>query len=312
MASQVDVSKAVGHPNPSEKFRYNRRDLILYALSIGVTDLKYVYELDKEFGAFPTYPLVLPLKGDGFDVTNFAQRAGLGAIPGIPKIDLNKLVHGDQYIELLGELPNEATLVSKSQVSGVFDAGKGLVLETTNTLSTENGTPLVKTISTAFIFGMGGFNGPKRPKPIYAVDIPKRAPDFIKVDQTSPNAAILYRLSGDYNPLHIDPSIGKRVGFKGAILHGLCTFGHAAAAVLWTVAGNNRRAFKSIGGRFASPVYPGDKLETRMWVVPGSTPDTVVVAFETFVLEDGAAPKLVIANGSVALWQAHIPASAKL
>ncbi|KAI8805324.1 HotDog domain-containing protein [Cladochytrium replicatum] len=312
MATKVDVSKAVGHSFPSEKVQYNRRDLILYALGVGVNDLRFVYELDKDFGAFPTYPLVLPLKGDSFDVTSFAERYIMGDIPGVPSIDLNKLLHGDQYIELLGELPKEATLVTKTHVSGVYDAGKGLVLERVTTMETETGTPLVKMIATSYIFGLGGFGGPKRPKPIYAVEAPKRTPDYVKVDQISPSAAILYRLSGDYNPLHVDPSIGKKMGFKGAILHGLCTFGHAAAAVMLCVAKNERRAFKSIGGRFASPVNPGDKLETRMWVLPGPTSDIVTVAFETYVVEEGAPPKLVISNGSVALWKQHSPVAGKL
>ncbi|KAI8808259.1 hypothetical protein BJ742DRAFT_809194 [Cladochytrium replicatum] len=167
-------------------------------------------------------------------------------IPGVPSIDLNKLLHGDQYIELLGEPPNEATFLT--HISGVYEAGKGLVLECITTMETESGTPLGNMIATSYIFGLGGFGGLKRPKPSYADKAPKRAADFVKVDQISSSAAILYRLSGDYNPLHVDPSIGNKVSFKGAILHGLCTFGPTAAAVMLCIAKNERRAFKSVGG----------------------------------------------------------------
>ncbi|KAJ3318417.1 hypothetical protein HDV06_000493 [Boothiomyces sp. JEL0866] len=277
-----DQSKVVGYQYPDEHVTFNQRELILYALGIGVHDLKYTYELDKNFAAFPTYALVLPLKGSYLDINSYAaQSSKTWNIPGMPKINLNKLVHGEQYYEVLNPLPKTGgDFTMKTKLAGVYDVGKSMVVATESTLVDRKGLPLIKMVSSAFVIGAGGFGGPPKPK-VQEIKPPARQPDAVQFDQTHPEQALLYRLSGDYNPLHADPSIGKRIGMKGAILHGLCTLGFASAAVLKHFAGNNDKLFKSIGGKFSSPVYPGDKLETRMWKV--SSGKEVVIAFTCFV-----------------------------
>ncbi|KAJ3300817.1 hypothetical protein HK104_000010 [Borealophlyctis nickersoniae] len=316
---QVDVNKAVGFQYPGQKVRFNRRELSLYALGIGLSDPKYVYELDKNFVPFPTYPLVLPLKGDSFDVTSYAEKASFGNVPGLPKLDLNRLVHGEQYFEVLAPLPKEGEFELKSKLAGVYDAGKGMVLDQETTLLDSNNKPYVKMISSAFVIGYGGWNGPRKPKQANAVDTPQRAPDMVDVSVTAPNQALIYRLSGyvqsyllplcialqtngvshasDYNPLHIDPRIGQKLGMKGAILHGLCTYGYAAAAVLRHFGNNDPANFKSIYGRFASPVYPGETLETLMWKAKEEG-GLLTVAFVTKVKERDV---VVISSGTVIL-----------
>ncbi|KAJ3195210.1 hypothetical protein HK101_000804 [Irineochytrium annulatum] len=303
-SNTVDVSKAVGHAYPDQTVTYNTRDLILYALGIGIKDLRYTYELDKQFAAFPTYALVLPLKGDHQDVNSYAKMtANAFDIPGLPKIDLNKLVHGDQSYELLAPLPKQGgKFTLKGKMIGVYDAGKGMITESETTMVDSKGTPLVRMTSSAFVIGAGNFNGPKRPRGIN-IPIPQRAPDHTQVTPILPTQALLYRLSGDYNPLHADPSIGKRLGMSGAFLHGLCTLGISSAAVLQAVGGNDVSRFRSVRGRFASPVYMGESVETRMWVVDGKGTEEVkreqgdvVVAFEAWVKD-----RVVIAGGVVVL-----------
>ncbi|KAJ3211287.1 hypothetical protein HDU67_004629 [Dinochytrium kinnereticum] len=285
---------------------YNRRDLILYALGIGVSDLRFTYELDKGFAAFPTYGLVLSLKGHHQDVNSYAEISKGGFdIPGFPKIDLNKLVHGDMTYELLSQLPvNGGTFTLKSNLAGVYDAGKGMIIERETFMVDGSGKKLARMVSSAFVIGAGGFGGPKRPKPALSVVQPTREPDAVQLDILRPDQALLYRLSGDYNPLHADPSIGKRLGMKGAFLHGLCTMGFSGAAVLKHLGANDASRFISITGRFASPVYPGEHLTTKMWKVEESADGVQTIAYEASV-----AGRVVIAGGII---QLRAGSSAKL
>ncbi|KAI8827226.1 HotDog domain-containing protein [Fimicolochytrium jonesii] len=302
---EVDVKKAVGFKYPSDKVLYNRRDLLLYAAGLNLTELRFTYELEKNFSAFPTYPIVLPLKGDTLDVSSYAERAGFGNIPGLPKIDLNRLVHGEQYYELLAPLPEAGRFDLESTLTGVYDAGKGMILDKETVMKDASGKALAKMVSSAFVIGAGGFNGPRKPKPENIVDVPSRQPDSVEEIKTTPNQALIYRLSGDYNPLHADPRIGKKLGMKGAILHGLCFYGISAAAVLQSFANNEPSAFKSIYGRFASPVYPGETLQVNMWKV-AEKDGKVYIAFVTKVKERDV---VVISNGTVVL---HSGAQSKL
>ncbi|KAJ3096761.1 hypothetical protein HDU97_005593 [Phlyctochytrium planicorne] len=279
-----DPTKLAGHQYPDLPVAYNRRDLILYALGIGVSDLKYTFELDKEFQAFPTYGLVLSLKGHHQDVNSYAQMSsGAFNIPGLPKIDLAKLVHGDMSYELLNPLPVKGgEFVLKAKLKGVYDAGKGMVIENESTLVDKSGKAYARM-------------GPKRPKPALVVPKPDREPDAVQSDLLRPDQALLYRLSGDYNPLHADPSIGKRLGMKGAFLHGLCTLGFSSQAVVGKMAGGDGGRFVNITGRFASPVYPGEKVTTKMWKVDERN-GVATVAYETYAGE-GEKQRVVIAGG---------------
>ncbi|GJJ69098.1 hypothetical protein EMPS_01444 [Entomortierella parvispora] len=306
---QVDVSKAVGFQPAPQKVIYNSRDLMLYAISIGVKqdELKFLYENEPDFAAFPTYPLVLGLKKDQHGVSVYGG-GGKEEVPGIPSFDPNRLVHGDQSLEIHRPLPLGGEYELRTTVSGVYDKGKGMVIERTTVMvdPKDPSKPYSSMKGSAFVRGYGGWNGPKGPKQ-ESFEAPKdKAPDAVYVDKTSDDIAILYRLSGDYNPLHIDPKIAPAVGFKKPILHGLCTYGHAAHAVLKTFGHSDANAMKSITGRFTAPVYPGDTLETRMWKVPADHKDQTKIIFQVAAKERN---QVVINGGCVVLWSNKAPQS---
>ncbi|KAI9024845.1 MaoC-like dehydratase [Hyaloraphidium curvatum] len=300
--SAIDVSHI---PETSADVTYNTRDALIYAVGIGCDDLKYVYELDPAFQVFPTFPVVLTFKaGDPpelmHDVNDFVGRATKGnraavQIPG-KKMDPTKGLHGEQSIELLvPSFPRSGNVKVTSKTVGVWDGGKGAVIASENMIvDAATGKPLARLESSGFMLGAGGFGGPKRPKPALDVEIPKdRKADFSGELKTSPAQAVLYRLAGDTNPLHIDPKIAQNAGFKAPILHGLCTYGHAARSLISFFPGLHLRLFRV---RFSSPVYPGETLVTEAWKMIEDA-NQVVVAFRTSVKER---PGTVVLNQCVA------------
>jgi len=260
MSSNVDVKQALSHKFADGKASYNRRDAILYALGVGATDLKFVYELDDSFSILPTYPVVLGQKGASYDIVPFGANMEL---PGI-NFDPMMILHGEQYLEINKHpLPLQANWITKPKIIGVYDKGKGaLVLNETKFID-QTGDTVVRTVSSIFIRGIGGFGGEKGPSENF--EPPKRNPDAVQVEKTLESQALIYRLSADYNPLHIDPMVASMASFPKPILHGLCTFGFAGRAVLKHFCGDNPSKFKAIKVRFASPVYPGETLITEMW-----------------------------------------------
>lgn len=156
----------------------------------------------------------------------------------------------------------------------------------------KTGTVYAKMTSMAFGIGQGGYGGPRGPSATLAKP-PPRAPDAVHTFQTTPESALLYRLCGDYNPMHADEAFGKRAGFNGSILHGLGTWNIAAHGLLKELGDSDPSRFRKFGARFKSVVYPGDLLETRMWIV-GSNSGVDDVIFETIVKGDG---RLALSNG---------------
>lgn len=178
-------------------------------------------------------------------------------------------------------------LTVKSNLGGamILEAEQDLVDVKTNTV-------YARMTSTAFGIGQGGYNGPRGPTKKPAVP-PQRAPDAVHSFATTPEIALLYRLCGDYNPMHADDSFGRRAGFKGHILQGLGTWNIAAHGILRELGGADPERLKRFGARFKSAVYPGDELETRMWIVP-NVDGTQDVVFETRVKADG---RVALSNG---------------
>jgi multifunctional beta-oxidation protein len=203
------------------------------------------------------------------------------------------LLHGEQYLEILSyPIPTSGTLTSYTKLLEVVDKGNAAIVKSgITTVNKETGKPLFYNESTVFIRGSGGFGGVKKPADRGASTAanvpPKRAPDFIAEERTTEEQAVLYRLSGDYNPLHVDPSFAKMGGFKAPILHGLCFFGIAGKAVY-----QKYGRFKNIKVRFAGTVLPGQTLVTECWKEGGK------VLFQTKVKETG---KLAISGGAVEL-----------
>ncbi|KAI5475498.1 peroxisomal dehydratase [Pseudohyphozyma bogoriensis] len=268
------MEKAIGHVSEPLPVSWNQRDLLLYAVGIGAkrNELQSVYELSPDWHPFPTYPLVLGLKGDHTDVNDFgAMKDAGGPVPGLPKTDPKKGVHAEQSIEILKPIPavsGEGWKINKKLV-GLKDTGKGLIIDSAHELVDPKGEVYARMVTSGYVFGNDyGANGinksiaPKRPlaplnKP------PAKKPDAVFSEKTTEEQAVLYRLSGDYNPLHAFPEIGKALGFPGAILHGLCSYGHAARAIVLNAAGGDGTRLAYMSARFTSPVMPGDEVGGR-------------------------------------------------
>lgn len=265
--------------NPGAGFQYPgfpvswlKRDLLLFANSIGATtnELHFLYELHPNFQAFPTYPILLPFKHTDQEVVDFYGRSGIDPIPGVPKFDSKRVVDGERKIIFLKPLPPSSEgrkFEIRTKVLGVYDKGKpGSVVETEATLvDAESGESYTVAVGSGFYVGQGGWGGPKGPKGVSFNPPTDREADATHELQTTSTSALLYRLNGDYNPLHATPEPGQQMGFGGAIMHGLFSWNATCHGLLEVLGGSDPANIKEFQCRFASPVKPGDKLVTKMW-----------------------------------------------
>lgn len=238
---------------------YTRKDSIIYALSLGFgfnptdpDELKYVYEDGLQ--TFPTMPVVLGHPGP------WIANPETG-------IDVVKVLHGEQHLEIHKALPVEGMIVAQNKVVDVVDKGadKGALIISERKLYEQASGDLLSTqTSVIFARGNGGFGGPVTVSPRPHA-LPSREPDARIDIRTSAQSALLYRLNGDYNPLHADPAFAKKAGFKAPILHGLASYGVAARAVLQSFQHADLSKLSSFGLRFSAPVYPGETIRTEVW-----------------------------------------------
>ncbi len=272
------INQIIGFEFPPVLFNYTERDACLYALGVGAPndwldqdELQFVYELSgKGFKALPTFAVLYPSKM--IDVL-------VGGRIGDVEFNPMMIVHGEQHLEIKSPVPTAATITCRPRVSQIYDKGSGMVIVTDTPCYDEQGREIAVNQSSMFIRGMGGFGGDRGPSG-EANTPPDRQPDAIHTQATLPQQALLYRLSGDINPLHADPMMAAIGGFDRPILHGLCTFGLAGRAVLKHFCNNDPSRFRSIKVRFSRHVFPGETLITEMWKVS----DTQVV-FRTTVAE---------------------------
>jgi len=255
----IDYQRLKNWPFPDVEQTYRAKDTMLYALGLGFgadpmdTDqLRFVYE--EGLKALPTMAVVLGYTGQ------WAKNPETG-------IDWKLVLHGEQGLVIHKPLPAAGTVVGRTVIEEIVDkgAGKGaLIYSRRDIRDRESGELLASLASTSFLRGDGGFGGPSGPtKPVH--ELPQRAPDLTCDIPTLPQSALIYRLSGDYNPLHADPAIAKAAGFPRPILHGLCTFGVAGHALLRSLCGYDPARFKSMQVRFSSPVFPGETVRTEIW-----------------------------------------------
>src|SRR5690606_33887728 len=271
---------------------YDERDLALYALGVGAAqnpldakELRYVYEMHGEgFCALPTFGVV-PALNTIIEMAKQGKQA-----PGL-NYGFDRVLHGEQYTELLRPWRQRAKLTHKARIKDIFDKGKHAIVVTAIDTYDESGEKLVYNEVTTFVRGAGGFGGERGPSAEVNVP-PSREPDAVVEEKIPANQALLYRLSGDINPLHVDPNFAKAFGFDRPILHGLCTFGFAGRHVVSTFApSGDPRYFKSIKVRFADSVFPGETLRTEMW----KEGDGRIV----FVCKVKERDKVVISNAAV-------------
>ncbi|MCV2881776.1 MaoC/PaaZ C-terminal domain-containing protein [Actibacterium sp. XHP0104] len=229
--------------------RYGRDETVLYNLSIGfgAGDLPYVYEGD--LAAFPTMAFVLASPGMWFA----DPRAGM---------DATKLLHAEQQLEVFSPLAPEGEVLAQTRVTGVTDKGPriGALISTMTELHDQSGKLIARTHESLLCRGDGGLDG-SDPAPARLPSVPDRPSDDAAQIDLPENAAVLYRLTGDRNPLHVDPAVAGQAGFDRPILHGLCTLGQVAR-VLTQRAG---RPLTGLRARFSAPVYPGETLDVQMW-----------------------------------------------
>jgi len=263
-----------GHAYPPQPVSWTKRDLLLFAASIGVSpsSLHLLYELHPSFAAFPTYPIILPFKGQSTDVVDFyaSQSSNRSSIPGVPALDSRRVVDGERTITFHKPLPTTSangTYEIRSRVLGVYDKGApGTVVETEQTLINSTTNEIYsRAVGKGFFVGQGNWGGPKGPKTENYPPPTGREPDAVYEYQTTELTALLYRLNGDYNPLHATPEPGRKMGFGGAIVHGLFSWNCACAGVLRELGGDEPANMSMFSARFASPVKPGDALVTEMW-----------------------------------------------
>lgn len=270
-------------PFPPVEHAYTAKDCMLYALGVGLggdpldaKQLRYLYE--EGLAMLPTMPVVIA--SPGF----WAREPDTG-------IAWKSLLHGEIGLTILKPMPAEGTVIGKTSIEEIVDKGEGrgaLIYSKRDIVDKVTGELLAVVTSTTFCRADGGFGGPSIPAP-KPHPIPDRAADASCELRTLPQAALIYRLSGDYNPLHADPAVAKVGGFDRPILHGLCSYGVAGHAILRTLCDYDPTRLRRLDARFSSPVFPGETIRTDMWREgPGKA------AFRCYVVERN---QLVLDNG---------------
>jgi acyl dehydratase len=280
----IDIAKVTGAALPSHGHSWDVRDLILYHLSIGAgrdpvdpEELRYVYEGDLH--VVPSFGTIPP----------FMTMMSFGVVEGVD-VSLASILHGEHRLTLHRPIPLEAKVTNEGTVTGIYDKGKGALVELEIVTRLDPGGEVLFTNRPSiFVRGEGGFGGD--PGPSSRRETPSREPDRVVETPTLRQQALLYRMSsGDLNPLHADPGFAAFAGYDRPILHGLCTYGIVTKAVVDTVLGGHPSRVGSVSGRFSGVVFPGETIITRIW------DEGAEVVVEAVTAERGSP---VISNGVV-------------
>ncbi|MEU5805362.1 MaoC/PaaZ C-terminal domain-containing protein [Streptomyces sp. NPDC047718] len=257
----IDAARALAAEPRLGDIAWDHKDVQLYHLGLGAgipaTDPDELrYTLESRLHVLPSFATVA---GAGM-----AMLGGLAA-PGID-VNLASVLHGGHSIELHRPIPVEGRARSSSKVAAVWDKGKAAVIVLRSEVADADG-PLWSSDAQIFVRGEGGFGGDRGPSA--RSETPEREPDRVEERTVREEQALLYRLSGDWNPLHADPEFAKLAGFDRPILHGLCSYGMTLKAVVDTVLGGDVSRVRAYRTRFAGIVFPGETLRIRMWQEPG-------------------------------------------
>jgi acyl dehydratase len=256
----IKYEQLLDYPIPEGRQTLSRRDVALYALSVGLgQDPMDVHQLPfvDSTKALPALPfMAVVLAQHGFWMAE--PRTG---------IDVLRVVHGEQSMTFHAPLPVGGEVIGRSRIVDVIDKGEGkgaLIYLAKELVDAASGKPIATLGSTVFARGNGGFDGPTGPvKPVHA--LPDTEPDCSVDMQTRPEQALYYRLNGDYNPLHSDPAVAAKAGYPRPILHGLCTLGLCGHALLRTLCDYDPARLSALALRFTSPVLPGDTVRVDIW-----------------------------------------------
>jgi acyl dehydratase len=269
---------AVGTESEPYEASWTSKDALLYAVSVGAGAGELAYTTENTNGVdqqvLPTFPVVV-----GWGAGSAMGRIGT--------FNPAMLVHGQQAVTLHKPLPVTGTVTIRGRITGIHDKGKAAVVVAESVATdSADGQPLFTNMSSVFIRGEGGWGGDRGPSGPRNVP-PDRAPDHQVTYQTSPDQALVYRLNGDRNPLHSDPSFAAMGGFDRPILHGLCSYGFTGRALLHTLCGGDANRFEHIEARFASPVLPGEALTVSMWDAGGGEALFTTSVGERVVIDQG-------------------------
>ncbi|MGO1121073.1 MaoC/PaaZ C-terminal domain-containing protein [Rhodovibrionaceae bacterium A322] len=274
------ADKVLNYDIKGSETSFTERDVILYALGVNLglnptdeNDLKHLFE--QGLVTLPSYAMVLGHPGF------WMQEPSL-------EIDWVKLLHAEQFLTMSRPLPASGKVKASFRVTGITDKGadKGAIVYYEKTLSDiDTGEEICRVTSGAFCRGDGGC-GDHGEVPAPLTPLPDSAPDQSVTRTIDPRAALIYRLSGDYNPLHISPAIATKAGYDRPILHGLCTMGIAGHVLLQEMAGGDPAKFGGYACRFSRPVFPGDTVRTDIWKTEGGARFRVVVEDRNEVVLD--------------------------
>lgn len=263
----IDPEKLLAMSPIETRHAFTKRDCMLYALGIGESDLRYAYEADLQA---------------------FASMATILAYPGFfwidPKYgaDWRNILHGEQSVTIRRPLPTEGSFVGLTRIKGVADKGpdKGAIVLASREIIGEDGILYATDQRTAFMRGDGGCGTAGAEVPNTEALELNDPPDMVVTLPTRSEQALIYRLSGDYNPIHVDPEVAAEARFERPILHGLCTYGVACRAVTQALCDGIASRIRKFGVRFSGTVFPGETIETRIWRTGMGQ-----AAFEAFVPE---------------------------
>ena len=269
---------AVGTESEPVDVGWDSKDALLYAVGVGAGTDELAFTTENTDGVpqrvLPTFPVVI---GWGAGASSVLRAIGT--------FNPAQLVHGTQAVTLHREIPVEGKASLRSKLAAMYDKGKAAVV-VVDTTADSDGEPLYTLRHSLFIRGEGGFGGERGPSGPQNVP-PDRAADHEVSYATLPTQALLYRLSGDRNPLHSDPSFAALGGFDRPILHGLCSYGFTGRALLHTLCDSDPARFHHVEGRFASPVLPGDTLTVRGWVIGDGEAVFVTSVDDRAVIDQG-------------------------
>ena len=253
MPINPDAAGSIGEPS---EFSWTSKDSLLYALGVGAGSSDPTgFELE-----FTTE------NSNGITQTARPTQVGVmggGRTPGVGDLNPMFLLHADQHSTLHQPLPAEGTAVATGKVGEIYDKGKAALVYLETDVADADGNPMWSTRAGLFISGEGGWGGDRGPSNTW--ELPDRDADQVVSYPTRTDQALLYRLSGDRNPLHSDPTFAAGAGFDMPILHGLCTYGFTGRALLHAACDSDPARFAGMGGRFKSPVMPGEVLEVHIW-----------------------------------------------